>query len=151
MPHLDLADNKIKNVRAVIMIHHFEYNINDLKKSRSFYDKFLKLLGWKRFMTHKDVIGYTDGSLKLFLVQVEKRFATKKFHRKQVGLNHVAFRVSSKKKVDNFYAFLKKNKISVLYDGPKEYSAEYAKSYYAVFFEDPDRVKLEVVFAPDTK
>ena len=102
-------------------------------------------------MTHTDVIGYTDGTLKLFLVQVEKRFAAKQFHRKQVGLNHIAFRVGSKKKVDDFHTFLKENKITVLYDGPKDYSAEYAKGYYAVFFEDPDRIKLEVVFAPDTK
>lgn len=99
-------------------------------------------------MTHKDFIGYTDGSLKLFLVQVEERFSNKKFHRKQVGLNHIAFRVDSKKKVDSFHKFLKKNKITILYGGPKDYSAEYAKGYYAVFFEDPDRVKLEVVFAP---
>jgi catechol 2,3-dioxygenase-like lactoylglutathione lyase family enzyme len=133
------------------MIHHFEYNVSDLKKSRAFYDKFLRQLGWRRFMTHADVIGYTDGSLKLFLVQVEKRFATKQFHRKQVGLNHIAFRVGSKKKVGDFHTFLKKNKITILYGGPKDYSAEYAKGYYAVFFEDPDRIKLEVVFAPDTK
>jgi catechol 2,3-dioxygenase-like lactoylglutathione lyase family enzyme len=133
------------------MIHHFEYNISNLKKSRTFYDKFLKQLGWRRFMTRKDVIGYTDGTLKLFLVQVEKRFAPKKFHRKQVGLNHIAFRVNSKKKVDDFHMFLKKNKITILYGGPKDYSAEYAKGYYAIFFEDPDRIKLEVVFAPDIK
>jgi catechol 2,3-dioxygenase-like lactoylglutathione lyase family enzyme len=131
------------------MIHHFEYNVGDLAKSRIFYDKFLKLLGWKRFMTHKDVIGYTDGSLKLFLVQVEKRFSKSKFHRKQVGLNHIAFRVNGKKKVDDFHAFLKKNRINVLYGGSRDYSSEYAKGYYAVFFEDPDRIKLEVVFAPN--
>jgi catechol 2,3-dioxygenase-like lactoylglutathione lyase family enzyme len=133
------------------MIHHFEYNVGNLKKSRIFYDTFLKRLGWKRFMTHKDVIGYTDGSLKLFLVQAEKRFISKRFHRKQIGLNHIAFRVNAKKKVDGFYEFLKKKKITVLYGGPKDYSAEYSKGYYAVFFEDPDRIKLEVVFAPNIK
>jgi catechol 2,3-dioxygenase-like lactoylglutathione lyase family enzyme len=133
------------------VIHHFEYNVSDLKKSRKFYDRFLAPLGWRRFMTHADVVGYTDGLVKLFLVQVERRFAARKFHRKQIGLNHIAFRVGSKSKVDDFYAFLKKNKAAVLYGGPKDYSAEYAKGYYAVFFEDPDRIKLEVVFAPEAR
>ena len=131
------------------MIHHFEYNVGNLKKSQDFYDKFLKPLGWHRFMTRKDVIGYTDSSLKLFLVQVEKRFSKHKFHRKQIGLNHIAFRVNQKNKVDDYYKFLKKNRATILYSGPKDYSAEYSKGYYAVFFEDPDRIKLEIVYAPD--
>jgi catechol 2,3-dioxygenase-like lactoylglutathione lyase family enzyme len=133
------------------MIHHFEYNVSDLKKSCVFYDVVLKQLGWRKFMIHKDVVGYTDGSVKLFLVQVERRFRKYKFHRKQVGLNHIAFRVFSEEKVDNFHKFLEKNKITVLYGGPKDYSAEYSKGYYAFFFEDPDRIKLEVVFAPEKK
>ncbi len=132
-------------------IHHFEYNVSDLRASRTFYDKFLKRLGWVRCMNQQDVIGYTDGSLKLFLVQVEKRFAKHKFHRKQVGLNHIAFRATSRKAVDDFHVFLKKSKATILYGGPKDYSAVYAMKYYTVFFEDPDRIKIEVVFAPDRK
>jgi hypothetical protein len=38
------------------------------------------------------------------------------------------------------------NKLSTLYGGPNEY--EYRKGYYAVYFEDPDRLKLELVTAP---
>ena len=113
-----------------------------------YYDRFLRVLGWKRFVTQKDLIGYTDSFTKLFLVQAENRFSKRGFHRKQIGLNHIAFLVNSKKKVDDFYQFLKSNKVAVLYGGPKDYSAEYSKRYYAVFFEDPDRIKLEIVFAP---
>jgi hypothetical protein len=36
----------------------------------------------------------------------------------------------------------------VLYGGPREYP-EYAAAYYAVFFEDPDRIKLEVAHVPE--
>jgi hypothetical protein len=32
----------------------------------------------------------------------------------------------------------------VLYGGAKEY--DYAPGYYAVYFEDPDRIKVEVAF-----
>jgi len=34
----------------------------------------------------------------------------------------------------------------VLYGGPKEWQ-NYDPGYYAVYFEDPDRIKLELVYA----
>ena len=43
--------------------------------------------------------------------------------------------------------FLENKHIPILYGGPKEYP-QYEKGYYAVYFEDPDRVKLEVVYLP---
>jgi hypothetical protein len=35
-----------------------------------------------------------------------------------------------------------------LYDSPREYP-EYHAGYYAVFLEDPDRLKVEVAYVPD--
>jgi len=35
----------------------------------------------------------------------------------------------------------------VLYGGPKEYP-EYSEGYYALYFEDPDRIKLDAVHIP---
>ena len=43
--------------------------------------------------------------------------------------------------------FLNKNNIPVLYKTPKLFP-EYNKDYYAVYFEDPDRIKLEVAYYP---
>ena len=37
--------------------------------------------------------------------------------------------------------------LAPLYGTPREFP-EYAPGYYAVFFEDPDRIKLEVVHVP---
>lgn len=55
-------------------------------------------------------------------------------------------KVSSKRKVDQFTKeFLKKNKIKTLYKSPRAFP-EYSKNYYAVYFEDPDRIKLEVEY-----
>lgn len=70
------------------------------------------------------------------------------FHRKNTGVNHMAFKVNSREDVDKFYGeFLKDRNMGTLYGSPKEFP-EYAKGYYAVFFEDPDRIKLEVLFMP---
>ena len=46
--------------------------------------------------------------------------------------------------------FLKKNKINTLYNTLKKFP-EYKKDYYAVFFEDPDKIKLEVTYVPNRK
>ena len=129
---------------------HIEINVKDLKNSAAFWAKFLQKLEWKQFeVGHQSVTGFEGpDQAHVFLVQTESCFLDAKFHRKQVGLNHVAFRVDSVEKVDEFANFLKANNISILYgDGPKDYSSEYGREkYYAVFFEDPDRIKIEVVF-----
>jgi hypothetical protein len=49
--------------------------------------------------------------------------------------------------VDDLYAFLRKNDVVVV-DPPADYP-DYGDGYYAVFFLDPDGLKLEgMVFRP---
>jgi catechol 2,3-dioxygenase-like lactoylglutathione lyase family enzyme len=70
------------------------------------------------------------------------------FHRKRTGLNHVAFRVLSGELVDRFVSeFLGPRSSQPLYGGAKKYP-EYVEGCYAVYFEDPDRIKIEVVYEP---
>ena len=84
----------------------------------------------------------------IWLSQCEDRFARHRYHRKHAGVNHVAFHADSRDLVDQFYReYLKPNRIPVLYGGPKAYP-EYSKGYYAVYFEDPDRIKLELAYVP---
>ncbi len=60
-------------------------------------------------------------------------------------MNHIAFAASSKNEVDDFYKnTLVKNNIKCLYE-EKPHGDD---TYYGVFFEDPDRIKLEVVYSP---
>lgn len=131
------------------MLQHININVMDFEKSKKFYKIFLAALGYKSFLEEEGFIGFSDGkTTEIFLEQVHERFKEKGFHRKCIGLNHLAFGVDSKEKVDEvFKNVIKKNKWTVLYGGPKEYP-EYCKGYYAVYFEDPDRIKLEVCFIP---
>jgi hypothetical protein len=60
----------------------------------------------------------------------------------------VAFRVERREEVDRFRAeFMTPRRLPPLYDTPREFP-EYRPGYYAVFLEDPDRLKLEVVHLP---
>ncbi|MBP9821839.1 MAG: VOC family protein [Candidatus Pacebacteria bacterium] len=128
---------------------HIEINVSNLESSKKFYSSILLYLKWVTSLDSKDCVGFKGpDKTSLFLVQTETEFSSTQFHRKNVGLNHIAFRVNSKEEVNLFCDFLKLNSIPTLYtDGAKDYSLEYGmEEYFSVFFEDPDRIKLEVVF-----
>jgi catechol 2,3-dioxygenase-like lactoylglutathione lyase family enzyme len=130
-------------------IAHIEVNVSSLETSKKFYELVLTALGWKMNMETSEVVGFkAPDKTHLFLVQADEKYLADKFHRKHVGINHLAFRVESKTAVDIFCKFLSEHNISRLYtEEPKDYSSEYGMNeYLAVFFEDPDRIKLEVVY-----
>lgn len=126
-------------------VQHVEINVSDLARSKDFYEDLLTWMGYRRILDEKKVVGWGNRAVQIFLVKCEERYRKTTFHRKRVGLNHIAFRARSKNDVDQFhYRFLVPKRISVLYKGPREYP-EYGPGYYAVYFEDPDRIKLEFV------
>ncbi len=129
-------------------IHHVEINVADMGKSSRFYGEMLEWLGFKKTLDEQDVVGWRKGKSRMFLVRCSQKFLHHGFHRKHVGLNHIAFRATSRNMVDEFHnQYLLPRKITVLYGGPKE-RPEYRPRYYSVYFEDLDRIKLELVFTP---
>ena len=76
-------------------------------------------------------------------MQVEKRFMDVPYHRSRVGLNHLAFHAESKEQVDWMTDQLKEKGIPILYQDRHPFAG--GDSHYAVFFEDPDRIKVELV------
>ena len=75
-------------------------------------------------------------------VQTEDLYLSHAYHRKQTGLNHLAFAVDSREKVDELASLLAVKGIPILYANKHPFAG--GEHYYAVFFEDPDRIKLEV-------
>ncbi len=130
-------------------IQHIEINVSDLDRSKVFYEELLAWMDYSRILDEEEVVGWGNGDVQVFLVTCEEDFRETGFHRMRVGLNHVAFRAELKEDVDRFYQqFLVPKKVPVLYGGPREYP-EYGPSHYAVYFEDPDRIKLEFVHGID--
>ena len=62
------------------------------------------------------------------------------------GLHHLAWTAASRADVDAMYAHLQEIG-AVILDAPAEYP-KYGPEYYAVFFADPDGLKLEYVYKP---
>lgn len=128
-----------------VFLEHIILNVSDPKKSFPFYKDSFTYLGHKIFVEEGDHIAFRKkGTTDFWIVATEEKYLPNKFHRKNVGVNHFAFHVDSKEEVDRFAEeFLKPRGIKTLYNTPKEFP-EYTPDYYAVFFEDPDRIKLEV-------
>ncbi len=126
-------------------LSHIEINVSDYRKSIRFYDLALKPIGWERLVCTSEFTSYCDGFSKLILSPAAASFVEHGFHRKRVGLNHIALYAHSKAEVDSYYdQVLIRNGIASLYQrGPAG-----DDDYYSVLFEDPDRMKIELVYAP---
>lgn len=77
-------------------IYHVEIVVSNLKKSAEFYDAFLGWLGYQRIYYEKEEAGWGVGSCNFWVSQCNDRFAQHGYHRKRVGVNHVAFHVDSR-------------------------------------------------------
>ena len=97
----------------------------------------------KKFQEWEDGVSWKFDSCYIVLVQTESRFQEIPYHRCRTGLNHLAFHAQSKLQVDQMTEKLRDRGIKILYQDLHPYAG--GKDYYAVFFEDPDRMKLELV------
>lgn len=123
------------------VLHHIEIYVSDLKKSIEFWGWFLGLFGYELYQDWSDGKSYRLGDTYLVFVQVEEPFKDIQYHRKRVGLNHLAFYGKSQEHIDEITELLKTRGVNVLY--PEKHPK--AGGNYAVYFEDPDRIKVEVV------
>ncbi len=129
-------------------IHHFQIFVSNIRVSAKFYGGLLDRLGFAQVLDWKNMAEWQKEGTRIIIAQCPERFIANGFHRKRIGLNHLAFRAPSRSAVDEFYRnFLLPNKIPILYGGAKEWP-DYDPGYYAVYFEDPDRIKLELVYVP---
>ena len=125
------------------MLHHVELYVSDLEKSIEFWAWFLKELGYETFQKWEEGQSFKKGETYLVFVQTEKRYLDIPYHRKGVGLNHLAFHAHTRQQVDEVTQELQKRKLNILYADKHPYAG--GKNYYAVYFEDPDRMKVELV------
>ena len=129
----------------VLGIEHIDLTVNDVARSRAFFDKVLAELGFRKY-EGSDYIAWANAHMTIAIREASVANRDAHFDRYRVGLHHLAFRARSRADVDAFHSFLVREKITVL-DPPAEYP-QYGENYYAVFFADPERIKLELVHFP---
>lgn len=127
-------------------LHHIEIYVSNLEQTRQFYEWFLRLLGFQEFQSWDDGFSFIHGSTYLVFVQTAEKYLEQNYHRCGTGLNHLAFWASSTEQVDQVAKLLQVKGINLLYQDRFPYAG--GADCYALYFEDPDRIKIELV-APD--
>jgi catechol 2,3-dioxygenase-like lactoylglutathione lyase family enzyme len=125
-------------------IHHIDITVIDLGRSTAFYERWLLLMGFRRGV---DVDGnpiWVGEHCEIGLTPA--RTECREHDRYSPGLHHLAFAAPDRAAVDALHHRLLELGVEVL-DAPAEYP-QYCPGYYAVFFADPDGIKLEYVFTP---
>lgn len=125
------------------VLHHVEIYVSDLTKAREFWDWFLSELGYVEFQSWPEGVSYKLGDTYLVFVQTVEKYLEAGYNRCRVGLNHLAFHAESRAAVDAMREAVLAKGCVELY--AKKYPYASGPGYYALFFEGPDRMKVEMV------
>jgi glyoxylase I family protein len=122
-------------------LHHVDLTVADFRRSKDFYAAVMPLMGFTRLPKEFGAVAWRGASI--VALQPAKAEEQGRAHSRDApGLNHLAFRAPSRAAVDALHAELVKLGVTIL-DPPADYP--YMETYYAVYFADPDGLKLEYV------
>jgi catechol 2,3-dioxygenase-like lactoylglutathione lyase family enzyme len=122
----------------VLGVDHIVIRVGDFKKSNAFYAKLFGFLGFKPMEHYEDAAGWSNGKTRFWIGEADAEGKKHRYRIGDIGFHHYAFELGSRAEVDALGAFVKELGAKVV-DPP----GEYYDDYYAVFFLDPDGLKLE--------
>jgi catechol-2,3-dioxygenase len=124
-------------------LHHVEVYVRNLDNSKQFYDWLLvDHLGYRVYQQWPSGISYILGE-GTYLVFVQSQKLQQAYNRTNVGLNHLAFNMVGQDAVDRLRADLGRLPYHELY--AERYPFAGGPDHYALYLEDPDRIKIEIV------
>ena len=133
-------------------IDHLDLVVTSLERSLSFYRGLLEPLGYVRTSEIEGergervvYVGREGGMGSVSLREAQSDAHGVPYDRYGIGLHHLAFGAPSREVVDERAEWLRAQGATIE-SGPEEYG--YTPGYYAVFFYDPDGIKLEIVHRP---
>ena len=132
------------------MVNHIDLTVLDPQRSRRFYEKVLGFMGFRCIADHDrgydfDLVS-PRGFTSIGIMRAQGEGAARKHDRYSPGLHHLAWTADNRDDVDRMYKLLLEIGATIL-DPPADYP-KYGPGYYAVFFADPDGLKLEYVHWP---
>ncbi|MGH2985062.1 MAG: VOC family protein [Solirubrobacterales bacterium] len=132
-------------------VDHLDLAVTDLQRSLAFYAELLEPLGFAR---RSEIVGERGervvylggtGGASVSLRERQSDAHAVPYDRYAVGIHHLAFSADARERVDERARWLR-DRGAEIESGPAEY--DYTPGYYAVFFYDPDGIKLEIVHRP---
>ena len=129
-------------------VHHVDLVVSSIERSLPFYRELLGPLGWHGISEVEgergETIWYLTGR-ECSIGLREAQSGSGRFDRYALGIHHLAIEASSRGAVDERAEWLR-SAGAELESEPQEYT--YLPGYYAVFFYDPDGLKLEILHVP---
>jgi glyoxylase I family protein len=130
-------------------VHHVDLVVSSIERSLPFYRDLLAPLGFHRIGEVEgergETIWYLSAAASAIGLREAQTPSEGPYDRYRVGLHHLAFEVRSRGAVNERAGWLRAQGAEIE-SGPEEYA--YLPGYYAVFFYDPDGMKLEIVHIP---
>jgi glyoxylase I family protein len=130
-------------------VHHVDLCVSSIERSLPFYRELLAPLGYHRVGQVEgergETIWYLSGPGTSIGLREAQSESEEPYDRYRVGLHHLALEADSRAVVDERADWLRGHG-ATLESEPQEYA--YLPGYYAVFFYDPDGIKLEIVHVP---
>ncbi|HEY7610623.1 MAG TPA: VOC family protein [Alphaproteobacteria bacterium] len=133
----------------VIGIDHLVIRVADFAKSKRFYDRVLGFLGFKLKYDYDHHAGWSNGKTLFWIGQADAEGRRHPHRIGNIGFHHYAFELGKRRDVDDLYDVLKAMKARVV-NSPADYP-DYGRGYYAVYFLDPDGLKLEGMVCPPVR
>jgi catechol 2,3-dioxygenase-like lactoylglutathione lyase family enzyme len=130
-------------------MQHVDLVVSSIERSLPFYRDLLAPLGFHRIGEVEgergETIWYLSGADSAIGLREAQTPSEGPYDRYRVGLHHLAFEAHSRGAVNERAGWLRAQGAEIE-SGPEEYA--YLPGYYAVFFYDPDGMKLEIVHIP---
>jgi glyoxylase I family protein len=130
-------------------MQHVDLVVSSIERSLPFYRELLAPLGFHRIGEVEgergETIWYLSGAASAIGLREAQTPSEAPYDRYRVGLHHLAFEAQSRGAVNERAGWLR-DQGAEIESGPEEYA--YLPGYYAVFFYDPDGMKLEIVHIP---
>ncbi|WP_019499083.1 VOC family protein [Pseudanabaena sp. PCC 6802] len=127
-------------------INHLALTVSNLQYSEDFYNFFLGFMGYEQGEKTEHLILWFSHNGVVTISPANPSSPNQNHDRYSPGLHHLAFSADSREQVDELYQKLVDRGVEIL-DTPAEY--DYLPGYYAVYWLDPDGIKLEFVHTPN--
>jgi catechol 2,3-dioxygenase-like lactoylglutathione lyase family enzyme len=122
----------------VVGIDHLVISVGDFETSKAFYVPLMELLGFDVEAEYEGMMGWANGKTLFWISQADEEGRKHTYRKGDIGFHHYAFRLRNRADVDTLQAFLEEQGATIV-----DPAGEYYDDYYAVFFLDPDGMKLE--------
>ncbi|MTV24251.1 hypothetical protein FTX61_02260 [Nitriliruptoraceae bacterium ZYF776] len=122
-------------------MHHLELYVHDLERATAFWGWFLEELGYHPSLEWDEGCAWTLEASSIVFVQAPAGAGV--LDRRSAGLNHLAFHAGGRAEVDRMTALARARGVRVLYEDRHPHAG--GPDHYALFVEDPDGLKVELV------